>query len=121
MKIRIALTGVMADQYDKPLYRDAKEVFKLTMKDVMMAALLAPDPPKQGAEVDQEDNFEKYRLYARIKPCLTSIDVTNDELTTIKDLIGKNQGKLIQGQAWEILNNSEQVKDSEKGETKKSK
>ena len=103
MKILIALTGVMVDQYDRPLYRDSEEKYKLTMKDAVMAALLAPDPPKQGAEIDQKDNFEKYLLYAKIKPCLTNIVITNEELTTIKDLIGKTQGKLIQGQAWEIL------------------
>lgn len=77
---------------------ESKEPFIL--KDAALAALLAPEE-KQTGEVKAKQWVLATRIYANPE----DIDLTVEEISKIKELIGKGYGPLIVGQAWEMLEN----------------
>jgi len=81
-----------------------------TLKSVMIGALLFPKGrrnPQTGAIEQEEDSnkekFEKYRLYEKIQNANKEIELTTDEISKIKKLIGEIEPQLVMGQCWVAL------------------
>ena len=72
-----------------------------TLRGVTIEALLAQftDEPNLGGE----EKLTRWELASKIKNSPDPINVTVEELTLIKKLVGKAYGILIVGQAWKYL------------------
>ncbi len=58
---------------------------------------------KQGENVDGVEKVSRYILAMKIRQSNGPIDVTAEEVSKIKILLGEFMGTLIVGSAWEIL------------------
>lgn len=112
MKLKVNISKVLVDMYNEPLERDNKGT-SMDVKDVIMQALLTPENPERGKEVDSKTKFEKYRLYQLVRPAITYVVLEMDDVTLIKKLIGETKPPLIMGQAWESLDAAEKVPEKE--------
>lgn len=77
---------------------DKKGTF-LTLKDVCINAVLTP---VQGEE-DPKKKFTKYEIYKKLQDATKEVELTVEEVATIKVCIGKFNPPLILGQCFELL------------------
>ena len=71
----------------------------ITLKEICIAALLTPT---EGDE--EKKKYEKWEIYKKIKDAKTElVELTAEDVTTIKRGIGKIHPPLILGQCFELL------------------
>jgi hypothetical protein len=73
---------------------------KLTLADVAINALLSLEDKTSG-----EEKFKRYALSKKIHENTNSVDLKVEEITLIKEMIGKIYAPLIVGQTWDMLEN----------------
>jgi len=95
MKIKVDIN--LKDFKGKELLENGKPV---NLKDIITGALLMPEENVSG-----KDKAERYFLAQRVENSGKEFETTAEEISTIKDLIGKFYTPLIVGQAYEILEN----------------
>jgi hypothetical protein len=78
--------------------KDGKDVGELTLKDVILNSILSTS---EGD--DEEKKFKRYEIYKKFKGVKTEVDLTIDELATIRKSIGKFQSPLVMGQCFDLL------------------
>ena len=71
-----------------------------TLKFVAQESLLAV---LQEDKITGEEKAKRWLLGTRIETNPENIDLTTDEISLIKQLIGKSYGSLIVGPAWKML------------------
>lgn len=96
--MKINLDAVLKDQNNIPVQGDKGGVFT-TLGYITCTALLAqfPDDRADGAE-----KHRRYKLWTSIKDGGEQ-DITAEDITMIKKLIGMGWAALIVGQCWELL------------------
>lgn len=75
-----------------------REGRELTLKETIIQSLLSP-----VQEDRQEDKWNKYEIYKKIKNTESDVDLKTEEIAIIKKSIGKFQPPLILGQCFEII------------------
>ena len=78
-----------------------EEIKDLTLKTVSVESLLATFDDERS--LLGEEKAKRYVLATRIYANPEELDLTVEEISKIKQLIGKGYGPLVVGQAWEIL------------------
>lgn len=73
-----------------------------TLKDVTIEALMGLLEEEKG--ISGEEKFKRYELAMKIKGG-GIVDISVDDVSLIKRLIGKMFTPLVVGQAWEMLEN----------------
>ena len=81
-----------------PTPEDPKRETQLSMAELIQAELLREDPSGTPTE-----RFESYLLAKRIKASKGEMDLTIEELGTIKKISGKNPNPLVLGRIWDLL------------------
>lgn len=81
-----------------------------TLKSIAIEALLyfrGMRNPQTGAIEEKEDTFDekmvKYRIYEKLKNAGKEVELTVEEITKIKKLIGETRPQLIVGQIADML------------------
>ena len=75
---------------------------KQTLKDICMEVLMGMSPDEK---VDGKEKYERFKLAMKIGEVKEQIDLKSDDVTKIKELIGKIYSPLIVGQCYDILEN----------------
>ncbi len=70
---------------------------KLELKEICIQSLLSNIPD------DQTDKYKKYKLFKKFHEANNKIDLESEEITLVKELIGKVYGTLVMGQAYDML------------------
>ena len=92
----------MKINFNQPIKNiQGEEIKDLTLKTVSVEALLATFSDEQS--LSGEEKAKRYVLATRIYANSEELDLTVEEISKIKQLIGKGYGPLVVGQAWEIL------------------
>jgi hypothetical protein len=92
IKINMPMLGVNLI----PIKEDGKII---TLGEICIATLLAP---VQGD--DEKVKLEKWDIYKKFRDCKgDTLDLTTEEITLLKRVIGKIQPQLIVGQTFEII------------------
>lgn len=73
---------------------------QIIVKDLCSNALIAQ---KQGVEEDGKKKLEKFNLALRLSQSKEEIDLTAEEVVTIKESVGMFNGPLPYGRVCEIL------------------
>ena len=96
MKIKInqKLTGLDGKE---PILDNGKII---TLRDVCIAAILSP-----VQEDDQKKKFEKWEVFKKIRDAKEIVELTVEEISTIKSSSGKSHPPLIYGQICDLLEN----------------
>jgi hypothetical protein len=92
---------------------DGVEVLKsekghdLTVKDICVASLLTPNQ-----QDDEKKKWDKYEVFKKLRDAIPQdgmivVELMAEEITLLKQAIGKTQTPLIMGQCWEALENGE--------------
>ena len=71
------------------------------LKDVCVAALVS-ELPSDREKADGAEKFKRYILAGKINKGGV-VELTADEVTMLKDRIGKGYGALVVGPAWTLL------------------
>ena len=96
----------MKINFNQPIKNIQGEGIKdLTLKTVSVESLLATFDDERS--LLGEEKAKRYLLATRIYANPEDIDLTVEEISKIKQLIGKGYGPLVVGQAWEILEGRE--------------
>jgi len=88
---------------------DGVEVLKgqdgrpLILKDICITALLTPNQQE-----DEKKKWDKYELYKKLREGVKegediNVELKSEEITLLKQAVGKTQTPLIMGQCWEFL------------------
>ncbi|MCK4788372.1 MAG: hypothetical protein KAV87_31825 [Desulfobacteraceae bacterium] len=91
--------------------KETKEVLTedTVLKRVCIDALLnpeieiSPDGNPRPVEVEGPKKFERYGLASRIYDANGIMELQSEEITLLKDLIGKGYGPIIVHPAWDAL------------------
>jgi len=78
----------------------------LTLKTVCIVALTANI---QGERVDGDEKYKRWKLARKIDE-KDKEDFSTDEISKVKQLIGKAYGVVIVGQSWDMLEKKEEKK-----------
>jgi hypothetical protein len=71
----------------------------ITLFDVCIASLLSPNQ-----DDNEKDKWAKYGIYKKLMDAKEGIvDVTVEDISLLKNQIGKNEPPLVMGQCWEML------------------
>ena len=75
----------------------------LILKDICITALLTPNQQE-----DEKKKWDKYELYKKLREGVKegeeiNVELKSEEITTLKQALGKTQTPLIMGQGWEML------------------
>lgn len=72
----------------------------MTLRDVIFNSILVP-----VQDEDEKKKYEKYEIYKKIQGIKKEnvIDLTAEEIVTIKKSIGRVQPPLVMGQAFDML------------------
>jgi len=88
---------------------DGVEVLKgqdgrpLLLKDVCITALLTPNQ-----QDDEKKKWDKYEVFKKLRDAVRegeeiNVELKSEEITALKQALGKTQTPLIMGQGWEML------------------
>ena len=80
---------------------DGTDLENITLKSVTTEVLQLAFQDEQG--LSGEEKAKRWVLATRVYANPGNIDLTIEEVSLIKKLIGKAYGPLIVGQAWEML------------------
>ena len=86
----------------KPMTRTLDNLEEVDLKSVSIEALLNADPDP-NINTDGPEKVKRYDLVLRINKCDGKIKVTAEEVTLIKNLIGKMFPVMVVGQAYKFL------------------
>ena len=92
LKINQTLKGVEGETLKESKGRD------LTLKDILIQSLLTP---VQGD--DEKKKWDKYTIYKKLNDAQAEADLTIEEISTLKQCVGKVQPTFMMGLVWEIL------------------
>ena len=96
----------MKINFNQPIKNiQGEEIKDLTLKTVSIEALLATFLDEQS--LLGEEKTKRYVLATKIYANPEELDLTVEEISKIKQLIGKGYGPLVVGQAWKILEGRE--------------
>ena len=75
----------------------------LLLKDVCVTALLTPNQ-----QDDEKKKWDKYEVFKKVRDGVKeeeeiNVELKSEEITLIKQAVGKTQTPLIMGQIWEML------------------
>lgn len=62
-----------------------------------------PKPGRAPMPPSPKEKFERYLIAQRIHKVTDLVELTSEEVTLIKNLIGKCHGVVIMGHAWKLL------------------
>lgn len=96
--MKINVTQVFKGFEKDIMYLDEAEQKPRTLQFTIIEAVLTPkekDTPQQ--------KMDKYRIFQKIEKANKEIELTAEEITMIKQLIGESKPPLIVGQAWDML------------------
>ena len=83
-----------------------KEGKKLTLLDVCRTGLLSYDEKMAG-----EKKYENFKLAKKLEDApAAGVELTAEEITNIKQLVGKGQFPLIVGIVWDLLEGKDPYK-----------
>lgn len=82
----------------KPI-KEGKDV--ITVKDILMQACTAN--LQTDAQMEGTKKFELYQLAMKVNASKKDIDLTIEEIATLKDRVGKGFNVLVVGQVWSAL------------------
>ena len=90
---------INGQEIEKPITED------YTLKSICIDVLFSPEmtPDGRPVQVDGIKKFERWELASKIYNANGIIELKSEEVTQLKDLIGKGYGPIIVGQAWEAL------------------
>jgi len=79
----------------------------LLLKDICITALLTPN--QQDAE---KVKWDKYEVFKKLRDAVKEgdeiwVELRSEEITMLKQAVGKTQTPLIMGQIWEMLEGGE--------------
>jgi hypothetical protein len=94
----IDLNQVLLDMNDEPIKDGDKNA---TLRKVAIEALVASY--QDESTLSGEEKLKRFELAMKVKNTPTPIDLTVEEVGTIKKLIGKAFGVLVVGQVWNML------------------
>jgi len=88
---------------------DGVEVLKgekgtpLLLKDICISSLLTPNQ-----QDDERKKWEKYDVFKKLRDAVNKdgdiwVELKSEEITMLKQALGKTQTPLIMGQCWEYL------------------
>lgn len=101
---------VITNLKGKPFQEEGKN---LTLGDVCCNALLFSYPEEKN--VSGKVKYERWKLAAKLVDGGT-VDVTLEDMTLIKDLVGKFYGPLLVGPIYNILEGIEETKEATNGQ-----
>lgn len=94
------LNAVITDINGQPIVDKDKTT---TVKDMIITGLLAVLPDEQN--LGGEEKFKRFTLATKINDAKDGIvDLTPEEIVTIKHLVGRVFGSLAVGQIYKLLN-----------------
>ena len=70
----------------------------MTLRGVCIGSVLHPT-----TEDDEKIKYQRYEIYKKLRDAEIQVELTIEELATIKKCIGQLQPPLIMGQAFEML------------------
>lgn len=116
--MKIDFTTVIVDLDKKPIKMD-KTNEDMTMRSVCVLSLISGD----SRDVDAKEKFDRARLAEKINDN-DELDLRVEDITLLKDLIGKMWVPLVIMRTWDILDppakEESEDKDSEKDDSKES-
>lgn len=80
-----------------------------TLKHVCMDALLnpevelGPDGKPRPVDISGQKKFDRWALATKINNANGVINLKSEEITLLKNLIGKGFGPIVVGPAWDVL------------------
>lgn len=100
---------VILDMEGNIIKKGGKEVItvittddSLTLKKICVDALLMNS---QDEKISGEDKAKRYQLAMKIHGAKKDVDLESGDITTIKEIIGKNYGPIVVGQTHLMLEN----------------
>jgi len=96
--MQVLFGQVFTDEKDKEILVE-KNPF--TLRDATKQALLSIFQDEQGLTGDEK--VKRYDLYLKVKDTVDPAELTAEDISLIKKLIGKAYGVLIVGQAFKML------------------
>lgn len=84
------------------------EVQKFTLKKICIDSLLGNFEDEK--DLSGEDKLKRYELAMKIKAG-GEIELASEDIASLKKLIGKRYNALVVGQAWNILENKDEIND----------
>jgi len=71
----------------------------LTLKDICINSILAPDEKKK----DAKSNYTDYEIFLKLRDAKKEVDLSSEEISRIKELGNIALGKLVFGQLCDLL------------------
>ena len=96
MKIKINKEIKGVDGINSIINSDTKKA--LTLKDVCINAVLMP-----MQEDDWKKKFEKWEIFKKLRDAKEEVDLSVEQISIIKNAVGKFQPPLIMGQVFEMI------------------
>ena len=98
--MKIDFSTVLVDIEGKALDSSPEDKTPATVSKVAIEALLATfsDETIEGAE-----KLKRWELASKIKNAVSLVDITVEEITLVKKLIGKAFGPTVVGQVYQLL------------------
>lgn len=96
--MNVQLDQILNDLDNKPL-KDGPEGLPLTLKKVCVGALLAASPRENP---EGSEKYRRWELGHRLSP-VNSLELTAEEISTLKKLIGEAWTTAVVGPAWLAL------------------
>ena len=104
----------------RKIMKDGKQVEEpittdLDLKHICVDALFNPELGVDGrpVQVEGQEKFDRYYLASRLYSSNGIVELKSEQITLLKDLIGKGYGPIIIGQAWEALEGKRGLKAKE--------
>lgn len=104
--MKIDFSSVLKGLDGKELKGDLKGEKSLTLGSVCVESLMASFPDEE--RLSGNDKVKRFKLAQKIYN-RTPVDITVEDASLIKELIGKAYGPLIVGQVWDLLENNKEV------------
>lgn len=71
----------------------------LTLRDVCINAILAPDEKQR----DGKKKFEDFEIFVKLRDAKKEVDLSSEEISRIKEKAVFALGVLVMGQVWSML------------------
>jgi len=94
-------------QIAQAIKNNAESDKAFTLKNACVTALQIQFDDEKG--LSGEDKFKRHKLVEKIYAAKGEIDMTVEEVTLVKKIIGKAYGTLIVGRCWELLEDGPKV------------
>jgi len=98
VKISMVLKDVKGDSLMQPTETGKKEL--LNVKTILASALFNMNPDDK---VSGQEKYERGKLAEKIMTAVKEVELSVDEITKIKKLVGESYSPLIVWQIWDLL------------------